>query len=1234
MSLSIGLQRASYLPFSRRTLFAISLAILIAGCAHKGGGGDAGVGDGAIAPMDFATAQDLLPGVDLGTCGNGIIDPGETCDDGNNKPGDGCSSTCQTEIGWQCPVVGMACAREVYCGDGIVEPPETCDDGNTTPGDGCSGTCQLEPNYTCSTPTPPPTPPHETCTSTIVCGNGTVDPGEECDTGTHNGTAGSGCDATCQIVVGYVCSGAPSVCTLNMNTPVCGDGRVEAGEQCDAGSALNGVAGSGCTATCQLVAGYVCPTPGQACVRICGNGVINANLGEQCDAGAQNGVAGSGCSSTCQIVTDYSCTGAPSVCTLTVVCGNGRVDAGEQCDEGSTDSVSLMSCTTPGTGTCVSNNNGSNGCSSTCQLVSGWSCPYPNAPCVAAKCGDGVKAGNEQCDAGAANGTANQGCSSTCTILPGYVCTIDGNGVTSVCNTATVCGDGKTQGSEGCDDGNLIPYDGCSPTCTVEPGWSCVNSATADSVCMRSGGTHTCGNSLVEPTETCDDGALNGTPGDGCAANCQFATGYTCTLQTQAAPSTLTIPILYRDMIHECNGTAGTACTCVDETVTPHVSHGACNGGGGTTCTGTLAAYTPVITATCSKVGPPAGTTPNPDFDNTAVTNTGDAEGDLLTAATSSKPVFSTTPAVPARFVGDTTLTPNLTAGEVFCWWYNDKGCNGATSTNPYAQIVYMTGVWNTTTNKYGGVPTTLTLTTPDPVPSASSVYTFASPPNIKTTTTGTTAACTQAGLCAASGHTYVADGTCGCTGSGATTSCTGNCANYDATGFFPIDGLGWNDPNLHPGDAQQDTGDDGITTHNFSFTSEMHYTFTYNSATTASFNFTGDDDVWFFINGRLVVDLGGIHSAETKVYTLNSSSVDVGGAALGLTNGSWYSLDVFQAERHITGSDYTLSLQGFVHQTSVCSPICGDGVVEAGEACDLGSANAGVFGPPDTIAYNGCSANCKNRGPYCGDGTKNGTEQCDNGPANYTSPAYGTGYCTPACTTTPYCGDGIVQTQYGEQCDPNDPATKANCNSSCTLTNLCGDGIIEAGEVCDDGANNGATGDPCSSTCELRCGDGTVETGESCDLGSTDTTTMMSCTTPGKGTCVSNNKGGYGGCNANCTLAPYCGDGIKNGTEACDFGTANNTGAYGGCTNMCTLAPYCGDGIKNGTEQCDCGNSASDMNPACTVLNNQNNYGPGECTNTCQTAPYCGDGIVESSFGEQCDGGNQCNAMCKMSIQ
>jgi len=70
-------------------------------------------------------------------CGNGVIDPGEQCDDGNKTDGDGCSSTCQRE--WQTMVGGME-----TCGNGIVELGEGCDDGNRVDNDGCSARCQWE----------------------------------------------------------------------------------------------------------------------------------------------------------------------------------------------------------------------------------------------------------------------------------------------------------------------------------------------------------------------------------------------------------------------------------------------------------------------------------------------------------------------------------------------------------------------------------------------------------------------------------------------------------------------------------------------------------------------------------------------------------------------------------------------------------------------------------------------------------------------------------------------------------------------------------------------------------------------------------------------------------------------------------------------------------------------------------------------------------------------------------
>jgi cysteine-rich repeat protein len=97
------------------------------------------------------------------SCGNGKLEQGEQCDDGNTVSGDGCSSTCTIE-----PV----------CGNGKLEAGEQCDDGNTVDGDGCSHSCTLEP----------PPPP--------VCGNGKLEIGEQCDDG--NTVNGDGCSSSCQ----------------------------------------------------------------------------------------------------------------------------------------------------------------------------------------------------------------------------------------------------------------------------------------------------------------------------------------------------------------------------------------------------------------------------------------------------------------------------------------------------------------------------------------------------------------------------------------------------------------------------------------------------------------------------------------------------------------------------------------------------------------------------------------------------------------------------------------------------------------------------------------------------------------------------------------------------------------------------------------------------------------------------------------------------------------------------
>jgi hypothetical protein len=403
------------------------------------------------------------------------------------------------------------------------------------------------------------------------------------------------------------------------------------------------------------------------------------------------------------------------------------------------------------------------------------------------------------------------------------------------------------------------------------------------------------------------------------------------------------------------------------------------------------------------------------------------------------------------------------------------------------------------------------------------------------------------------------------------------------------------------------------------------------------------------------------------------------------------------------------------------CSASCGDGVVDfnAGELCEAQNAERP------------CPTSCPNAdactiGLFTGS-VNNCNSFCTQIPI--LSPFGGDGCCPIGANANndsdcqPRCGNGTVERD--ERCDRNCPSA-ANCDDGnpCTLDGLTGSecsvacthtAITAAARApdgcCPAGANANSDGD-----CQPVCGNGEVESGEVCDgrcptpqscndnqacTGDVITGSGCGrvCTHPALGPSGATKDGCCPGnmrsdTDADCPAPdPVCGNGVKEGTEACDppgapcpactDTTQCTREVVGGsacnptCDHVAITAPApgdgccpsgananndadctadCGNGVKEGTEECDPPQAPC---PACTDANQctREVVGGSDCNPTCMhvaitapapndgccpsganantdsdCTPVCGNGVVEA--GEACDGGAMCSETCTLIVE
>ncbi len=1071
------------------------------------------------------------PNCTLAKCGDEIIDNGEACDDGNNLDGDYCSADCKTVIGFcgdgieqwneECdPVENPYCNEECtelvgFCGDGIKQSNEACD--NAAPGQG--GGAGIGPYY-CSI----------NCLEIIGgCGDSELQPNEECDDGDHNGFYGY-----CK----FDCSG---------KGPYCGDGIRQSNEACDDG---NNEENDYCSADCKTSRGY------------CGDGILRTDAGEKCDKANFGDGIGPYCSDNCTEIAGY--------------CGDGIQQTNEECDRGSAN----------GNEECPYNSAlGCELCSAGCKkytgnprycgdgivsLLDGEACDkatfgdgigsYCSYDCKTklGECGDGIKQNNEICD----NALPDVG---------------NGEGIGSSCSgdckkIIGTCGDGTKQTNEDCDLGTANGLTNCA--------YGEKNCDVCTDLCkFKAGKPHYCGDGQTESEygEKCDDGIDNGKY-DKCNNECSGTSAHCGDGKTQksSAENCGTLPLCEE-------GTTENCCEIVE--FIDGFEEEECDAG-----------------------------------DNNGNTKCPYGQKNCKICSDSCKLEDGN-----ATWCGDGKINGSETCddGELNgTYGHCLEGCYGQGERCGDGEIngSEICDDGDGVNGQYGKCKT-----------DCSGIGNHCGD---GTTDTDNGEECDD-GI--NNGHyTFYAPG-----------SCNENCNGHGEGGY------------CGDGKVQGDEGEGCDEGEN---------------------------------NGKTACEYGqtGCKVCNTGCQLRDASTVSYcGDGIIDSANGEVCD------DRNNNDGDYC---------SADCMTItgsCGDGKVQNNELCDKAAPSVGEGEGIGTY----CSADCKSIGGSCGDGIiQINEETCDDGNNDDGD------YCSSDCKTiTGYCGDGKIQEN--ELCDNALPSVGegegigAYCSDDCIRTyGSCGDSNLNGDEECDFGGNNGNTKCDygktnclvCTLSCKLAegetsyCGDGITDTenSEICDDGGAGETCNLECSAymprcgdgkiqrtdcagyencfeaPGMDEeCDEGDEinGTYNHCNKTCSSISKCGDGFLNGSEFCDSGAFN--GQYPveninspNCNDDCSgLAAYCGDNIiqseecaagdpacintANAHEQCD--NGTSNGSGDCAYIHNKTECFV--CSASCILLPgtphYCGDGITDPGE-EACDDGEgvngkygKCNSNCSGTV-